>query len=221
MTTRVSTRFPDQPAGGKSVPFVGIVLSGTAQQTENTAIHAAIGVLSVTGGTGTYTFSETADADNVFELNADGKTVQNSAVFDYEVKTSHDVTYHADNGAGSTFDRTFTIAVVNVLEVTLAALSLNTATVDEDDPPGTLIGTIVGKSSGSVITMTDTAGGKVVLSGNTVVIGATDISLALTPTFTFTLHEVHTDGNNSPRDTVITVTVTSTAELLPHFTLMF
>ena len=81
----------DQPAGGKSVPFVGIVMSGSLTQNENTSIHTAIGVLSVVGGTGTYTFSETADTDNVFELNVDGVTVQNSAVFDFEVKTSHDV----------------------------------------------------------------------------------------------------------------------------------
>ena len=100
----------------------------------------------------------------------------------------------------------------NVLEVTLAALTLDNAAIDENSSPATLIGNIVGKSSGSVLTMTDTAGGKVALSGNTVVCGATNIDFETTPTFTFTLHETHTDGNNSPRDSIITITVNDVAE---------
>jgi hypothetical protein len=187
-----------------------IVLSGSASQNENTAIGTAIGTVSVSNGTGTYTFTKTVDADAAFTLT--GTTLSNSFAWDYETKTSHDVTIHADNGAGSVLDRAFTITVNNVLEVTLSALTLSNNVVTENTAAGTLIGNLTGKSAGSALLLLDNAGGRVALSGTALNTGATNIDFEVANSFTCTVRETHIDGINSPRDTVFTIIVVNALE---------
>lgn len=95
----------------------GIRLSSNTL-TENSAQGTAVGTLSVVGGTGTYTFTLSDSAGNRLQVaGANGVDLQAGAtVTDYETATSHNITVHADNGAGSTFDRTFTIFVLDVAE---------------------------------------------------------------------------------------------------------
>jgi hypothetical protein len=91
-----------------------IIISGNNQD-ENTAIGTTIGNVSVVGGTGTYTFTKTADPDSAFTFTS--PALKNAIVFDYETATGHNVTIHADNGAGSVLNRTFNIGVNDIDEV--------------------------------------------------------------------------------------------------------
>ncbi len=94
--------------GGVGSPFVGIQLSG-ASFTVGDAQGTAIGTLSVFGGSGTYTFTLTDDAGGKVQIDGDvlevGPTVATAGSFS--------ITVHADNGAGSVFDRTFLITVID------------------------------------------------------------------------------------------------------------
>lgn len=208
MTTTVGTRNFEIPIGSgtKGAGLALIVLTGPASQNENTAPGTTIGTLAVLGGTGTYTFTKTVDADTAFTLT--GTTLSNSFAWDYETKTSHDVTIHADNGAGSVLDRTFTIAVNNVFEVLLAALTLSNSTFVEHTAVGTLIGNVIGKTAGSILLLTDNAAGKVALVGTALNVNA-DVANSTTPSFTCQVTESHPDGSNSPRVTTFTITVSA------------
>ena len=107
--------LPSRLGSGTIAP--GIRLSGTTLQ-ENSAQGTAVGTLSVFGGTGTYTFTMTNSAGSRFQVaGTNGVNLQAGATnSDYETATSYDITVHADNGAGSTFDRTFTIYILDVAE---------------------------------------------------------------------------------------------------------
>lgn len=192
---------PPGIGGGGGTPSAAIALSASSIA-ENAANGTTVGNLSVVNGTGSYTFTLTDSAGGKFSITA--AALKKAAALDYETATSHNITVHADNGAGSTADRTFTITVTNVLEVTLAALTLSASTMDEDAVEDTLVGAIQNKSSGSTIALTDDAGGRFKLTGTNIVAGAT---LASAADYSITIRETHSDGNNSPRDTVLTITV--------------
>ncbi len=102
--------------GGGGSTGAAIQLSGSHSVLESASIGTAIGVFSVSGGSGTYVFTLSLDPDNKFDINVDGVTLENDDTFDFETKTSHQVTVHADNGAGSILDRTFIIDVTDVAE---------------------------------------------------------------------------------------------------------
>lgn len=170
-----------------------IVLSASSQ-TENTTIGTTIGTLSVVGGTGTWTFTKTADPDSAFTLT--GGALKNAIVFNYETKTSYSVTIQATNGT-LTINRTITISVGNVLETTLNALTID----DNTSVAGAAwSATITGKTSGSTITATSSDGTVLTVVGTTV-----SGTFALDGSPTVTLHETHPDA--APRDTGIAVTV--------------
>lgn len=85
----------------------GIRLSN-ASFTAGSAQGTAIGTLSVTGGTGTYTFTLTDSASNKAQVaGTNGVNLQAGSAS--ASAGSFSITVHADNGAGSTFDRTFLI----------------------------------------------------------------------------------------------------------------
>jgi len=101
--------------GGNTRSVGPQILISNRTQDENTAIGTTIGTFTVIGGTGTYTFSKTADPSSAFTLT--GAVLKNAIVFDYETATAYSLTIHADNGAGSTVDRTLFIFVNDIDEV--------------------------------------------------------------------------------------------------------
>jgi hypothetical protein len=96
---------------------------------------------------------------------------------------------------------------------TLAALT-GTFTLPDTAGQGDIAGAILGKRSGSSLTLTDDAGGMVALSGTNVVRGAAPLDFASAPTPPFTLRETLASASNSPRDTTLTLFVTSTSSPL-------
>ncbi len=176
------------------VPGPRIRLSSTVIA-ENAEVNDVIGTLSVANGSGSYTFSITADPDGKFNIS--GTDLRVDAALDYETATSHQVTIEADNGVDPPISRTFTIRVTNVLEVTLAALSLDADEIEENSAEDTVVGAIVGASSGSTVSLLDSAGGRFKLSGGN----------EAATSYEITLRETHSDASNSPRDTVIEITI--------------
>lgn len=92
-----------------------IILSATSIA-EDASITDVIGILSVANGSGTYTFSITADPDSKFQIDNDDE-LQLADTVDYETATSHQVTIEADNGVDDPIERTFTIGVTDVDEL--------------------------------------------------------------------------------------------------------
>lgn len=98
---------------------------------ENAALNDLVGVLSVVDGTGSYTFTITADPDAKFLI--DGDELQVADFLDYETATSHSVTIEADNGVDDPISRQFTITVTNVAPTVVFFFpDDNTINVDPD-----------------------------------------------------------------------------------------
>lgn len=180
---------------------------------EDASLSTVIGTLSVVNGSGSYTFSITADPDSKFDL--DGADLINDAAFDYETATSHSVTIEADNGVDDPISDTFVITVTNVYEAaTLSALS-GTFTLAENAAQNDIAGALSGKTSGSTLSLADDAGGRVALSGTNIVRGATALNYESATSHNFTVRETLADSANSPRDTVLSLTVTDVDEVAP------
>jgi hypothetical protein len=175
---------------------------------EDASISDIIGTLSVVNGTGVYGFGIDSDPDGVFSITPAEAYLRVGAALDYEDSTSHQVTITSDNGVDPAITRTFTITVTNVLEVTLAALTLDDDTMVEASVEDTVVGALVGVSGGSILSMTDDAGGRFKLSVLNVVAGATATDYDIATTHNITVRETNADGSNSPRDTVIPITIT-------------
>jgi hypothetical protein len=77
---------------------------------EDAAIGDLVGILSVTGSGGPYTFTITSDPDSKFAI--DGDRLEVNAPLDYATATSHSVTIEADDGVNPPISRTFIIQVL-------------------------------------------------------------------------------------------------------------
>ena len=110
-----------------------------ATQAENTAINTTIGAFSTTdvdaGDTFTYTLvSGTGSTDNA-SFNISGANLRNSAVFDYETKSSYAIRVRSTDAAGLYFEKQFTITVTDVSEGTTYRLDIH-------DSGGTYVSTL-------------------------------------------------------------------------------
>ncbi len=191
------------------------ILLSALQISESVASGTAVGTLSVVnhpaGNTG-WTFTKTADPDSKFAVSGD--SLNTAASLNYEVAASHAVTVTAAKSGQSNLARAFTISVTNVLEVTLAAIT-GTFTLSESAAVSAVAGAYAGKNSGSTLTLTSDAGGRVALSGGNIVRGATALDYESAASHTFTVQETHPDAGNSPRSTTLTLTVTDVDEAAP------
>ena len=161
-------------------------------------------------GTSTYTIESGGDPDSKFDI--DGTTLENDGTFDFETATSHQVRItDTPSGPYDPIEQLFTISVTNVLEVTLAALTLDTSTIEEGSAEDTAVGALQNVTAGSSLSLTDSSGGQFKLSGSNIVAGAVPTDFETENDPTITVRETHADGNNSPRDSVIGITVTDGA----------
>lgn len=118
-------------------------LSATAID-EGATTGRVVGALSVSNGSGPYTYSITADPDSKFAIS--GSNLVTSAALDYETKTSHNVTVEADNGVDDPVSQAFVIQVNNVIEGTLAP---TTAAFETSASSGSVIATVTGLDAGA------------------------------------------------------------------------
>lgn len=93
--------------------FLGGITGASIQLSNATVLDSAsvgfvIGTLSVTGGTGTYTFTLTSNPGTLFSI-----TTASLKVAAALTAGSDPITVHADNGAGSVLNRSFIILVTH------------------------------------------------------------------------------------------------------------
>jgi len=126
----------------------------------------------ITGKTSGSTLTMTDDAGGRFAIS--GTNLITTAVpTDYETSTLHAITIRETHPDAAPRDTALAVTVTNVAEATLAALTLSSSTVAENATIGTVVGAVVGQTSGSTLSLTGTAGGLFALSGTNIV---TDLS---------------------------------------------
>lgn len=97
---------------------------------------------------------------------------------------------------------------------TLGDLS-GTFTLPENATAGAQAGVVFGKRSGSTLTLPDDAGGRVAISGgNRIVRGATALNYESATSHSFTVRETLAGATGSPKDTVLSLTVTNVLEVV-------
>lgn len=110
---------------------------------ENQQEGTIVGTLSATdpdaGDTFTYSLVDGALDNNSFTIV--GNTLQTNRSFDYEAKNSYSVRINVRDKGGLTFEKVLTIAITNVNESPTDIL-LSSNDVFENQPPGTLVGTL-------------------------------------------------------------------------------
>jgi hypothetical protein len=97
--------------GGPSLP-AALYLSGPNQVTEGAAPGTVIGYLQVLNGSGTYTFTKTADPSAKFTLAAGA--LSTAGVWDYEVATFYPVEITANNGVDPPIVRTINVRIIGI-----------------------------------------------------------------------------------------------------------
>lgn len=191
---------------GRAVP--AIRLSANSLQ-ENSAQNTAIGTLFVSNATGTAVFTLTDSAGNKVQLaGTNNVNVQAGAVAsNFETAQSYSFTVSVSGVTPAIAPTTFQINVVNVFEVTLSALTLNTSTITEGSAEDTSVGTLQSTSAGSTLSLVDSAGNRFKLSGSNIVAGPVATNYSSATSHNITVRETHADASNSPRDSVIAITV--------------
>lgn len=208
----------------------GIRISGRTLL-ENSVQGTAIGTLSVFGGTGIYTFtlSDTAGS-RVKVAGTNGVNVQAGATAsDRETAASYNITVHADNGAGSTFDQPYSILILDANDnapviTSNGGGSTASVSVPENTRAITTV-TATDADSSSVVTYSISGGAdasKVTINAATGV-----VQFGTAPDFeaptdadannTYVFVVMASDGTNSDTQT-ITVTVTDVADGIPDTT---
>lgn len=81
---------------------------------EDASIGAVVGALSVVNGTGSYTYTITADPDSKFVI--DGDDLELADTLDWSADASHSVTIEADNGISAPLVVTFTVTVLDLVQ---------------------------------------------------------------------------------------------------------
>uniref|UniRef100_UPI00117E0851 beta strand repeat-containing protein n=1 Tax=Nitrospira cf. moscoviensis SBR1015 TaxID=96242 RepID=UPI00117E0851 len=126
--------------------------------------------------------SFTDSAGGRFAINATtGQiTVADGSLLHYEVASSHSVTVQVIDSGGLTYDKTFTINLININEAPTDLL-LSSNTIVENAAIGTVVGTITGTDPDAgdtkTYSLTDSAGGRFAINSATGAITVADGSL--------------------------------------------
>lgn len=100
-----------------------------------------------------------------------------------------------------------------IAPITLGALSLDDLSIAEDQVEGTKVGTITGATPGSTITLHAQSNANMFAKdGNDIEVGAAALDFETVSAPTITLRETLSGATNSPKDSVIVITVTDVAE---------
>jgi hypothetical protein len=195
-----------------AVPNLGNLYLSADTIVENSAAGTVVGA--ILGRTPSSTLILTDSAGGRFAI--DGANIVASATStDFESAASHQITIRETlaGSANSPRDTVITITVTNVLEQpSLSALSLSASVLAEGSGPGTVVGVLLGKTGGSTLALVDSAGGRFAVSGNNLVAGATSTDFETSASHSVTVRETLADSPNSPRDTVLSVTVSNVFE---------
>lgn len=117
-----------------------LTLSDTSvnENEPNAVVAAILGTDPNVGDTLTYTLVD--DAGGRFAINGTNLVVANGVLLDFETQNSYSITLRATDIGGLFLEKGFTITVANVNEIP-TDIALSAATVDENLPTGTVVGT--------------------------------------------------------------------------------
>jgi Bacterial Ig domain/Cadherin-like beta sandwich domain/HYR domain/Galactose oxidase, central domain/Kelch motif/Regulator of chromosome condensation (RCC1) repeat len=121
---------------------------------ENNAANATVGTLNATdvdaGAMHSFSLvSGSGDADNA-AFNISGNALRLTSSADFEIKSSYSVRVQANDGAGGTFAKAFSISVTNVNEAPSIS-SIANQTIDEDMATGALSFTLSDPEGGTLV----------------------------------------------------------------------
>jgi hypothetical protein len=183
---------------------------------ENQPVNTVVGALSATdpdtGDTHTFTLvTGTGDADNG-SFNILGGSLRTSAAFDFEVKSSYAIRVRGTDAGGLFFEKELTVTVTNVNEAP-TDIALSNASVDENTPAGTPVGTLSSTDPdvGATHTYTLVAGtgddhnAKFQIVGNQLQRSAAVLDFETTPTVTVRIRTTDNGGLFFEKQFTITV----------------
>lgn len=189
---------------------------------ENAPAGTLVGTITGTdreGGTLTFTLVDSAGGR--FAIDAGTGRLTTTTPFDFEATTGATVTVRVTDPRGLSYDEAFAIAVTDVNEAP-TALALGNATVAENAPAGTLVGTLAGTDAdaGSTLrySLVDTGGGRFAVDAATGRI-TTTAPLDYESVQSVSIAARVTDGGGLSRDGRFTVTVTNVNEAPTALTL--
>ncbi|WP_306551927.1 fibronectin type III domain-containing protein [Daejeonella sp.] len=163
--------------GPSNIAPSNITLS-TATISENNAIDASIGTLASTdqdaGDSFTYSLVSGAGSTDNSKFTITGNTLKAAEAFDFETKSSYSIRIQTSDAGGLSFQKEFTLTIVNVNEAP-TAIALSNATIDENNAIDASIGTLASTDpdAGDSFTYSLVSGAgstdnsKFTLSGNT------------------------------------------------------
>jgi glucose-6-phosphate isomerase len=179
------TDVNESPVGG--VADTDATLDSVA---ENAAVGTLVGVTAFASDpdatTNTVTYSLDDDAGGRFSIEAATGIVRVAGAIDREAAASHDIVVRASSADGSTSSQTFTVAVTDVNEAPVGAVSDADGAADnvaENAANGTMVGVTAFASDPDATTNTvtysldDDAGGRFLIDGTTGVVTVADGSL--------------------------------------------
>lgn len=197
--------------GGTSTPAPAPTLQPLTltsfQVPENTGAGVAVGL--VAGRTPGSTLTLLDDGGGRFALNGFGTGIVTGLVpANYEAATGHDLIIQETHPTATNSGRqsTLHVDIVNLLDTALSDAVLNTNIVLDTAAQGSLIGTLGGLTAGATPSLLNNAGGRIALSGDTLVVGPTDIDGQATPTLTVRVRQTHPDAP-APKDTDLIINV--------------
>ncbi len=189
--------------------------AGADTLAENATVGTTVGVVaSASDGDATDGVSYAVD-DARFTVDPDGTVrVASGASFDHETEASIDITVTATSTDGSTSQQTFTLAVTDVNESGVGAISDTDANADsvmENAANGTVVGVTAFASDGDATdsvtySLSDDAGGRFTIDGSTGVVtvdGVIDREAAAD--YTIEVTATSTDGSTSTQSYTIAI----------------
>ncbi len=193
---------------------------------ENAAVGSAVGVTALATDAdrdATVTYALGNNAGGRFAINPTTGVITVAGALDFETTTSHELVVIATSSDGSSRSQAFTVAVTNVNDNPLTAVTDSNAaanTVAEDVAVGSVVGVTAFASdadTGATVTyaLVDNAGGRFAINATTgVVTVASPLDFETATSHNITVQATSSDG--SPAQTqVFTINVTNVVELTP------
>jgi hypothetical protein len=190
-----------------AVPNLGNLYLSASTIAENSAAGTVVGA--ILGARPASTLTLVDSAGGRFAI-AGANIVAAATATNFENATSHQITIRETlpGSANSPRETVISITVTNEFEQpNLSAISLSAAVLAEGSAAGTVVGVLLGKTSGSALALVDDAGGRFAISEGNLVAGATSTDFETATSHSVTVRETLADSANSPRETVLSITI--------------
>jgi len=190
-----------------AVPNLGNLYLSASTIAENSAAGTVVGAIFGARPASTLTLVDSAGGR--FAI-AGANIVAAATATNFENATSHQITIRETlpGSANSPRETVISITVTNEFEQpNLSAIILSAAVLSEGSAAGTVVGALLGKTSGSALALVDDAGGRLAISEGNLVAGATSTDFETATSHSVTVRETLADSANSPRETVLSITI--------------